>query len=101
MRKQQDVTQFIVVPPLAKRQTVLERQKELLDYLGRVFPRFSFDITPLAPVSDEEDFIVFPIMNFVTPDGDSYMCRPLDPWIRSDIMQALRAFTPASLRCLN
>jgi len=101
MIEQRSATQFVVVPPLARRDAIARQKDRLIDYLGRMFPRFSFNITNLAPVSEDEKFIIFPIMNFATPDGDCYRCRPLDPWVKSSIEEALSAFAVASPRLLN
>jgi hypothetical protein len=89
---QQEVSQFIIVPPFNQRDRIFDGREILTDYLARQFPRYSFEIAPIAPVQDDEDFSVIPIMNFVTPDGDSFMCKPVERWVFAEIADACRRF---------
>lgn len=89
---QQEVSQFIIVPPLSRRDAIVRSREVFADYLARQFPQYSFDVAAIAPVQDEEDFGVIPIMNFVTPDGDSLMCKRAPRWIFGEIAAACRRF---------
>lgn len=89
---QQEVSQFIIVPPLSRRDAIVRSREVFADYLGKQFPQYSFDVATIAPVQDEEDFGVIPIMNFVTPDGDSFMCKRAPRWIFIEIAAACRRF---------
>lgn len=90
--RQQEVSQFIIVPPLSRRDAIVRSREAFADYLAGQFPQYSFDVAAIAPVQDEEDFGIIPIMNFVTPDGDSLMCKRAPSWIFSEIADACRQF---------
>lgn len=89
---QQEVSQFIIVPPLSRRDAIVRSRGALADYLAGQFPQYSFDVAAIAPVQDEEDFGIIPIMNFVTPDGDSFTCKQPPRWIFGEIVTACWRF---------
>jgi hypothetical protein len=90
--KQQEVSQFIIVPPLSRRDWIFKAREVFTDHLARQFPQYSFEVAPIAPVQEDEDFGIIPIMNFVTPDGDSFMCQPVERWVFREIADACRRF---------
>ncbi len=94
--EQREVSQFIVTPPRVHMPRLMRERQQFEDYLEGRSPGWSFDLCGLAPVADDEDFCVIPIMNFATPDGDSYMCRPLQPWVRAEILVACRRYLDAT-----
>jgi len=94
MRQPVQVSQFIIVPP-AGRSRELVRCKELFaSYLMRRFPRYSFDVAAVAVLEDDDHFVVIPIMNYVTPDGDSYMCQEPSRSVMAEISEACAGFSP-------
>jgi hypothetical protein len=99
--KQQEVSQFIIVPPLSRRDCIFKAREVFTDHLARQFPQYSFEVAPIAPVQDDEDFGIIPIMNFVTLDGDSFMCKPVPKWVFVEITDACRRFDASEMAFLN
>lgn len=95
--KQQSVTQFIIVPPISRLAQIVAHREVLADWLTKRFPRYSFEIAGLAPIQDDEHFVVIPIMNFQSPDGDSFMCMKPETWLMADIAKACAEFEPGEL----
>lgn len=93
-----EVLEFIIVPPFDKRVAVSAAKDRLEDYLSRRFPGYKFTVGPFAPVGDDGEFCVLPIMNFVDPDGKMRMCEQPSRWLLRDIGQACTEFDLAAKR---
>ncbi|MBX4870614.1 hypothetical protein HJA85_27215 [Rhizobium bangladeshense] len=96
MRTERDVVEFIIVPPFAQRAAVAAAKDRLAAYLENRFRGYTFRVGPFAPVGDEEEFCVVPLMNFVGDDGKSYMCTRPNRWLLMDIAEACRSFSHTS-----
>lgn len=92
MPTERDVIQYIVVPPFQQRDKVIAAKERLEHYLSDRFPGNSFTVARFAPISDEEEFCVLPIMNFVGDDGQCYMCKAPKRWFMQEIAQDCRDF---------
>ncbi|WP_426235801.1 hypothetical protein [Pararhizobium sp. DWP1-1-3] len=92
MRIERDVIQYIIVPPFERRGKVIGAKERLEQYLGGRFPGNSFTVARFAPIGDDQQFCVLPIMNFVGDNGKSYMCREPKRWFMQEIAQACREF---------
>ncbi|WP_245290298.1 MULTISPECIES: hypothetical protein [unclassified Shinella] len=73
---EREVLEFIIVPSSAKRAEVLAAKERMEAYLGNRFPGYSFKVAQFAPVGDEEEFCILPVMNFLDGEGVSRMCTP-------------------------
>lgn len=93
-----DVIEYVVVPPFAQRDRVAASKQRFEHYLGNRFPGNSFKVAPFAPIGDDDEFCVLPIMNFVGDDGKSYMCKEPRRWFMREIAQACREFDFVGLR---
>ncbi len=89
---EREVTEFVVVPPYAERHLVEAAKERMKHYLENRFPGYTFRIAQFAPVGDEGDFCVVPMMGFVGDDGKSRLCDEPKRWLVSDIHQACREF---------
>lgn len=98
MATEREVLQFIIVPPYEQRAAVAAAKERMEVYLGNRFPGYSFKVGAFAPVGDEEEFCVLPIMNFLGDDGESYMCAPPKRWFVQEITEACRQFDLKGLR---
>ncbi len=87
-----EVLEYIIVPPYERVSQVAASAERLKDYLSRRFPGYGFRIADFAPVGDDDEFCILPIMNFLNPDGRSIMCEPPSRWFMADIAQACREF---------
>jgi hypothetical protein len=96
MKRQQEVSQLIVVAPCNRRAELLQCRHLFTDYMAKRFPAFTFDLAGVSPIEDEDHFLIIPIMNYVTPDGDSYMCKPAPQWLLNEIAAACTDFKPES-----
>ncbi|MBY5692015.1 hypothetical protein HFO41_24850 [Rhizobium leguminosarum] len=92
MATEREVLEFIIVPPFGQRAAVTAAKERFENYLANRFPGYSFRVGPFAPVGDEDEFSVLPLMNFPGDDGKSYMCTPPKRWLLQDIAQACRDF---------
>lgn len=92
MAIEQDVLEFIIVPPYARRSEIFAAKERMEAYLGNRFPGYSFKIARLGPVGDDEDFCVIPVMNFIDGEGVSRMCNEPKSWLIAEIGAACRAF---------
>lgn len=92
MAIEQDVLEFIIVPPYERRAAIFASKERMEAYLGNRFPGYSFKIARLGPVGDDEEFCVLPIMNFAGDDGASYMCSEPKPWVVAEIAAECRVF---------
>jgi hypothetical protein len=92
MTTEREVLEFIVVPPFEQRAAVAAAKERLEHYLICRFPGYRFKVGPFAPVGDDEEFCVLPLMNFVGDDGKSYMCVPPKRWFVQEIADACRGF---------
>jgi hypothetical protein len=92
MATEKDVLQFVIIPPYEQRGAVAAAKERFEHYLGNRFPGYGFKVGPFAPVGDEDEFSVLPIMNFLGDDGKSYMCNPPKRWLLLDIAAACREF---------
>lgn len=98
MATEREVLQFIIVPPYEQRAAVAAAKERMEAYLGSRFPGYDFKVGPFAPVGDEDEFCVLPLMNFVGDDGQSYMCVPPKRWFVQEIAEACRQFDLRGLR---
>lgn len=98
MRHPAHVSQFVIVPPAGRSRELLRCQELFKTYLMRRFPRYSFDVAMVAVLEDDDHFVVIPIMNYVTPDGDSYMCQPPSRSTIAEISEACASFSPEERR---
>lgn len=87
-----DVTEFIVVPPAARSADIWSAKERFADHLRRQFPGYSFRIARIAPVDTGECFGVYPVMNFVGPDNQAFMCNEPPSWLLGEIRFACQAF---------
>lgn len=87
-----DVTEFIVVPPVALRADIWAAKERFADALSRQFPSYSFRIARIAPVDTGECFGVYPVMNFVGADNQAFMCNEPPSWLLGEIRMACQAF---------
>ncbi|MCA0344477.1 MAG: hypothetical protein LCH99_32835 [Proteobacteria bacterium] len=95
---EREVLEFIIVPPFAKRAEVLAAKERMEAYLGNRFPGYSFKVAQFAPVGDEGEFCILPVMNFLDGEGISRMCAPPKPWFVAEIGAACREFDAAGRR---
>lgn len=98
MATEREVLEFIIVPPFEQRAAVAAAKERFESYLGNRFPGYRFKVGPFAPVGDEEEFSVLPVMNFPGDDGKSNMCTPPKRWILQEIADACRDFDLKGLR---
>ena len=98
MDTERDVIQYIIVAPFEQRDKVIAVKERLEAYLGDRFPGNAFTVARFAPIGDDEEFCVLPIMNFVGDDGNSYMCKEPKRWFMREIAQACREFDLQGLR---
>jgi hypothetical protein len=84
-----DVSEIMIAPPLSRRGPILRRRERLENYLQHLFPQYEFRLIDLAPVSDEQEFVVIPVSGFVGDDGQCHECRPVPVSTLSEIRQAL------------
>lgn len=92
MAIEQDVLEFIIVPPYERRAAIVASKERMEAYLGNRFPGYSFKIARLGPVGDDEDFCVLPVMNFIDAEGVSRMCNEPKSWLIAEIGAASRDF---------
>ncbi len=92
MTIEREVLEFIIVPPFEQRAAVSTAKERFENYLAGRFPGYKFRVGPFAPVGDEDDFCVLPIMNFLGDDGRSYMCKQPRRWLLHEIGAACRQF---------
>jgi hypothetical protein len=88
----EEVLQFIIVPPYEQRAAVAAAKERLENFLQLRFPGYEFKVGPFAPVGDEDDFCILPVMNFVGDNGQSYMCEPPKRWFMQEIADACGQF---------
>ena len=98
MTTERDVIEFIVVPPYEQRAAVAAAKERLEHYLCNRFPGYNFKVATFAPVGEEGQFCIVPIMNFLGDDGKSYMCSEPKRWVMQDIAKACREFDLHGLR---
>lgn len=96
-----DVSEFIIAPPLSRRQRIIRSRERLAHYLRGQFPEFEFRLIEMAPVGEDDDFVVLPVMNFVGDDGKSHMCKPVPTFTLVRIREALRQFERTSAKALH
>ena len=89
------VSDIVIVPPFAERSLIVDAASRLEDYLCSQFPKFRFEIARLAPVSDKDEFIVLPVTEWKSIEGDRTTCRQLEPWMRAEMRIACRKFADA------
>lgn len=98
MAIEQDVLEFIIVPPYERRAAIFASKERMEAYLGNRFPGYSFKIARLGPVGDDEDFCILPVMNFIDGEGVSRMCNEPKPWLIAEIAGACREFDACGRR---
>jgi predicted deacetylase len=81
------VMQFVIVPPFHKRDKIAAVEKRFAEYLTRRFRGYEFRIAGFAPVGDTDDdeFHVLPVMNFIDDEGRSRMCDEPQRWVMTEI----------------
>lgn len=94
---QREVSHFLVVPPMKRLDEFVNCRDRLADWLGKRYPRYTFEVAGLAPIQDDERFVIIPIMNYVSPDGDSLMCAQPQAWLMNEIARACDEFRPDKL----
>jgi hypothetical protein len=87
-----EVLAFIIVPPFQQRAAVAAAKERFEDYLSRRFPGYDMKVGPFAPVGDDEDFCILPVMNYPGPNGESFMCEPPKRWFLQEIAAACQEF---------
>ncbi|SMF65606.1 hypothetical protein SAMN02982989_3381 [Xaviernesmea oryzae] len=87
-----EVLEFIIVPPFDRRHEITNSKERMEHYLGNRFPGYSFKLVAFAPVGDEDDFRVLPVMNFIDGEGISRMCAEPKRWMMVEIAQACHEF---------
>ncbi|WP_174015546.1 hypothetical protein [Rhizobium rhizogenes] len=95
---EREVLEFVIVPPFEQRAAVAAAKERLENYLSMRFPGYAFQVGPFAPVGDDEEFCVLPLMNFVGDDGTIYMCTQPNRWLMKEIADACRQFDLNGLR---
>lgn len=95
--KQQDVKQYIIVPPASRLGEFSQCRHRFADWLAKRYPRLTFEVAMMAPIQDDDHFIAIPIMNFISPDGDSFMCKEPDRWLVNEIVATCAEFEPGNL----
>jgi hypothetical protein len=98
MAIEQEVLEFIIVPPYVRRAAVSASKERIEAYLSNRFPGYGFKLARLGPVGDDDDFCVIPVMGFIDGDAVSRMCQPPKPWFVSEISAACREFDKAGKR---
>ena len=93
---EKEVTEFVIVPPYVEQHSILAAKERLEHYLSQRFPGYTFRLAKFAPVGDEDDFCVVPIMGFIGDDGDMRMCVEPKRWLVGEIMEACREFDTGS-----
>lgn len=91
----QEVSEFIVVAPGSMGKAVEYAETRIRERLGRSFPDYDFRIEPFGPFAEPESFAVIPIMSqrgSAGPNGEMYMCKPLQAWVIPAIKDVLREF---------
>ncbi|WJR66989.1 hypothetical protein QTA58_22835 [Neorhizobium sp. CSC1952] len=87
-----EVLEFIIVPPFDRRHEITNSRERMEHYLGNRFPGYSFKLVAFAPVGDEDDFRVLPVMNFIDGEGVSRMCEEPKRWLLQEIGAACSEF---------
>lgn len=87
-----EVLEFVIVPPYEQRSALGAAKERFEHYLANRFRGFTFKLGPFAPVGDDGDFQVLPIMNFVGDDGKARMCEKPSTWLLREITAACREF---------
>lgn len=98
MTIEQEVVEFIVVPPYARRSEIFAAKERMEAYLANRFPGYSFKIARLGPVGEDDDFCILPVMNFIDGEGMSGMCAPPKSWFMAELSAACREFDAAGRR---
>jgi hypothetical protein len=89
---EREVTEFIIVPPYNDRDAICRAKERFTAFLAARFPGYAFKVVPVAPVDDEEDFTVIPVMNFVDDEGRMQMCVYPKLWLMADIGRTCQEF---------
>lgn len=87
-----DVSEFVIVPPASELRSILAAKEQVIAYLAGKFPGYGFQISPMGPVDAGSDFMVIPIMGFITDDGQGQMCNPAPRWLLNAIGAAMVSF---------
>lgn len=87
-----EVLEFVIVPPYEQQAAIGAAKEGFEHYLANRFPGFTFKLGPFAPVGDDEEFHVLPVMNFVGDDGNGRICDPPKRWFMAEIVDACRQF---------
>lgn len=96
---ERQVTEFIVVPPLALKDEVALAKERFAHHLTSRFPGYAFKISTFVPIGDADAFFVMPVMNFLGDNGKSYMCLPPSRWLLNDIATACTEFDLSKRSC--
>ncbi|MDQ1183557.1 hypothetical protein [Agrobacterium larrymoorei] len=99
--RENEVLEFIVVPPYHRRNEFAASEGSFVDFLKRRFRGYSFKIAGVAPIGgDDEGFHIFPVMNFVDDSGAMRMCEPVQPWFVREIEEACVEYATDKRRSL-
>lgn len=90
-----EVTHFVVVFPTRLMSASYEEKKAVMDALRREYPHYEFDALEAfdTGIADDDHFGVVPVTGRIGESDDPdevYLCKPLDPTVIPDIMQALQ-----------
>jgi len=92
MDTEREVLEFVIVPPYNDRRAIFEARERLSCFLQQKFPGYTFTIVAVAPVDDEDEFNVVPVMSFVDDTGRMRMCIYPKIMFMADIAAACRTF---------
>ncbi len=71
---EREVLEFIIVPPFNERASIYNDREKLSGFLRTKFPGYAFTVVAVAPVDDEDEFNVIPVMSFLDDEGRMRMC---------------------------
>lgn len=98
MTTERDVLEFIIVPPYNDRDAICRAKERFTHFLSAKFPGYTFRVVPIAPVDDEDEFNVIPVMSFVDDEGRMRMCNCPKLWLLHEIADACQKFDVSGRR---
>jgi hypothetical protein len=88
-----EVEEFMVLLPTNRSDEYLAAKDLLLDHLREAVPRFRFALADAPALSEDERFVVIPVMAVATPGRNAMrLCRQPDSDVFEEIDAALYAF---------
>ncbi|WP_037437126.1 hypothetical protein [Sinorhizobium fredii] len=88
---QPQVKQFVIVPPVDIRESILMRGERLTAWLQRTFPAYAFRLERRSPL-DAAAFQVIPIMSAGRVGDAIVMCEAPAPGLVKSIREACESF---------